>query len=131
MTGRPHVAERTRGLATEHQVGRQYVGPGGSQRRLERVGTHPGIGVDVGEPLRGRAVGQAFDVAERMHPGELLDGGARGLVVLQQVVQAARVQRVLDGVQARRSFRMLVAHPVQVAVRVGHEGDGHGRLHLR
>jgi hypothetical protein len=41
------------------------------------------------------------------------------------------MQFVFDRTEPRRPFRVVFAHAVQVAVRMGHEGDGHGRLRLR
>ena len=66
-----------------------------------------------------------------MHADQLLDAGARCLVVQQHVVQAARVEFVLDRIEPRRPFRMVVTHAMQATMGMCHESDCHGRLRLR
>ncbi len=66
-----------------------------------------------------------------MHADQLLDAGARRLVMQQHVVQAARVEFILDRVESRRPLRMVVTHAMQVTMGMSHEGDCHGRLRLR
>jgi hypothetical protein len=57
-------------------------------------------------------------VLARVNPGQLLDGGARRIVVLQEVVQAPPVQLVRDRADAGRLLGMACTHLVQSACRV-------------
>lgn len=61
-----------------------------------------------------------------MNPRKLLDGGARRLVVTQEVVKLPRMQEFLDDVEARGLFRVTRAHVVQSAGGVRDESHGHG-----
>ena len=74
---------------------------------------------------------EVLDVGERMHADQLLDAGARRLVMQQHVVQAARVEFIHDRVESRRALRMMVTHAMQVTMGMSHESDCHGRLRLR
>jgi hypothetical protein len=53
-----------------------------------------------------------------VNPGQLLHGGARRIVVLQEVVQAPPVQLVCDRAKACRLLGMTRTHLVQPASRV-------------
>jgi hypothetical protein len=66
-----------------------------------------------------------------MYARQLLDGRARSLMVLQQVIQATRMQFVFDRAEPRRALGMPVTHLVEMAMGVRDECDGHGRLRLR
>jgi hypothetical protein len=59
-----------------------------------------------------------LDVLARVNPGQLLHGGARRIVVLQEVVQVPPVQLVRDRAEASRLLGMASTHLVQSAGRV-------------
>jgi hypothetical protein len=65
-----------------------------------------------------------------VHARELLERGARRLVVHQEIVQLADVERLLDGVEACRLLGMAVTHGVEAARGMRDEGHGH-RMGLR
>ena len=97
MTRRSHAAESILQAAVEHPVGRHHRGAGRPMGRLQRMGVHRRIGVQVDQPLGGR---------ER--PGYLADlmGYFARLGAGYRAIRARHALRIWEGFMCHRCAYM-------------------------
>ena len=113
-------------LIFHDQVNSENSGACRTQRGLQRVRVHRRVRVEMHGARLGRSLADRPHVLDRMHARELLVGGERRLVALQMLNNSRGDQLVFDRGEALRALRMVRAHVVLEAVRVGDECGGHG-----
>jgi hypothetical protein len=79
-------------------------------------------------PLIGRRCLDEIDVGRVVHAQQMAAVHQGRIVVDQVIVQVGGMQAILDGAQARRAFRMPVAHVVFAALGMGDVGGIHGDM---
>ena len=125
MPRRTHAAKRVVVAARDHGVRR---GDGRARRpqcRLIRLRTHHRVRIDLRAPFERPPMLDEIDMRLRVHAREVGFIGERRLFALDQRVDAARDQLILDRLQAARAFGMPRPHVVEKAVRVGIEAGRH------
>ena len=116
MAGRAAGDEGVGDLAAHHPVHRHHRAAGGMVGGVQGVRVHAGVGVERVQAFAGRGGFDEVDVGGVMHPQQLAAMHQRGFVMGQVIEQVGGVQPVVDGAQARGTFRMPVAHVVPEAV---------------
>ncbi len=128
MPRRTHAAKRVVVAARDHGVRRGDRRARRPQRRLIRLRTHHRVRIDLRAPFERPPMLDEIDMRLRVHAREVGFIGERRLFALDQRVDAARDQLILDRLQAARAFGMPRPHVVEKAVRVGIEAGRHDFL---
>ena len=125
VAGRAHGAEGILGLGAEHRIDGGGRSPHGAQGRLQRVGRHHRIGVDVFEAALGGDGHDLLHMLGRMGHEELLLDGARRLTP-QGCSKVGRLQHRIDRLDAVDALGMAGRRFMAEAGPVGVNEGRHG-----
>ncbi len=124
MTRRTHAAERVVETPFDDRIGGRDRGARRAQCRAIGFLTRRRVRIEFAAAMcSGRAALDVVDMRLRMHAREFGFVGERRFLALDQAVDAARDQLILDRQQARRTFGMPLA--VIVLIGIGVEAGSH------
>ena len=122
---RAHAAKGAVRLPVQHQVGGKHRRAGRVQRGVPGMRIHRGIRVQMNGAALRRAGADMADVFHRMHPRQAAHVRLRRMVMREVLPNAGGDQLVFDRAQPLRALRVVGAHVVLAAVRVGDKSGSH------
>src|SRR6056297_4220169 len=126
MPGRARRDKRVAHLTAQHRIHRRQRTAHTAQRRVKRAGRHPGIGIELHDPLIGHGGTHPVDMRLRMAQAQIVLRSKRRL----GPHQIAPLQRGQDMAQPRNLFGVALRREMIQAIGMGEKRGGHDSLPL-